>query len=428
MKKVLVLSFLMLLAIQVLGQSEYKAGYIVNPPGDTLRGYLLYQGITENEQGCSFKTQESASASIYTAEQILAYGIDGDRVYKSISIFGNGANTKVFAQVILEGKITLLKRSQFFYLEKEGAIYVLRSGRGPKTDDDNKAQAVRASEYKRTLKLVLKDCEDFTLIQRVDKIAFSEPALISILEDYHNCASSGYTLLNQNRLIPKYIFSPGFFVALNTSTPKIGNENNILRLVNQDFSSSLGINIGALLHFSMPRWSEKLGFTGELSYFSNNYETSLEINQPALLWRNNLSFKARAVKLGLGLQYDFKYKDFTPYLGANLNYYAAGSSSSTQNAQAIVGGANPQRGTENVEGFVLKNSWFSSSLGFGIKQRVSNHSKFFAELRYEISFRVASELVVFNAIVPPSSGRSGAGILNVNSRLSGFYLMTGFIF
>lgn len=81
MKRIVTLSFLLLIAFKIHAQRNFKPGYIVSLKGDTLKGWVDYKDWNQNPRQINFKTAETSNAEQYNARTISAFGVNGLEAY-----------------------------------------------------------------------------------------------------------------------------------------------------------------------------------------------------------------------------------------------------------------------------------------------------------------------------------------------------------
>lgn len=196
MKKFLCLSLLLVFTLKILGQSTYKAGYIVIPSGDTLRGYL--QNDSETGKSFRYKTLDAEIDTSYYPNQIIACGFEEGKAYQSISILENKQIKFIFAQLFLKGELSLLKNGFDFYIKtRAGSTYALRQSKKDVSERGGRQAKKYDPEYKRTLKLIMKGCKNFSLFQKVDNITLNKTDFILLLQEYHQCISAPFQGMRQ---------------------------------------------------------------------------------------------------------------------------------------------------------------------------------------------------------------------------------------
>jgi len=88
--------FLLLLTVPLLGtaQSNYLKGYVITASGETLRGYVDFQGTYQTAESLKFKKDEDARADTYNLENCLGYGVDGKEYYERFTVNVSQAYTR----------------------------------------------------------------------------------------------------------------------------------------------------------------------------------------------------------------------------------------------------------------------------------------------------------------------------------------------
>jgi hypothetical protein len=66
-----------------ISQSTFQPGYCITWENDTLRGMINNKGETGNFRSCTFKKDEFAESTRFSAEEIQAYRLIDDKYYLS---------------------------------------------------------------------------------------------------------------------------------------------------------------------------------------------------------------------------------------------------------------------------------------------------------------------------------------------------------
>ncbi|WP_259069023.1 PorT family protein [Mucilaginibacter sp. X4EP1] len=194
---------LFLLPLFSLAQSNYKAGYVVNAEGDTVRGFINYKQWDQNPGKIKFKSSVSAAdAKTFTVKDIAAFAISGYENYQRFAVsVSNGPldinkmestldttfhTDTVFLRVCASGKkLTLYSftdkiKQRFYYLENGGAQPLELTFQAHLNEKQNTVEYIRLYKSELTdiaqkLKVAQKVLYD------ISKIEYTEPELIKIM-------------------------------------------------------------------------------------------------------------------------------------------------------------------------------------------------------------------------------------------------------
>jgi hypothetical protein len=64
-------------------QVDFRPGYIVQPAGDTVRGFVDFRGARRSANICQFRPAATAATQVLRPEALRAYGIEGEEAYRS---------------------------------------------------------------------------------------------------------------------------------------------------------------------------------------------------------------------------------------------------------------------------------------------------------------------------------------------------------
>lgn len=107
-----------------MAQSNYKAGYVVTPKGDTIKGFINYKEWEYNPSRIEFKSSINAPAkTAYSLENAIAFAITDRENYRrftlpvsqdlveysslSQDIDSTTATTTAFFKIVASGKMLL---------------------------------------------------------------------------------------------------------------------------------------------------------------------------------------------------------------------------------------------------------------------------------------------------------------------------------
>lgn len=180
-------------------QTNWRPGYIISLPGDTVRGTLDYGLGSRSAYECHFKSAPAGEATSYTSAQLRGYGFLHDRFYQSQRVLkqafaGDTTSQVAFAEVLVQGAATLYR----FAGGNTSEQYYVRNGTGPLK------QLVQTSErlvengrvfrrdnalYRATFAEVFQGCPAVQF--EVVKAPFSRSSLVKLVQHYNECVGGG---------------------------------------------------------------------------------------------------------------------------------------------------------------------------------------------------------------------------------------------
>ena len=131
------LYLVLLLPLGVSAQSNYKPGYVIDLKGDTIKGYIDYQEWDRSPDTIKFKKTLAGGRSLYGANDIKYFDVDGVDQYKSFTVLISNAEVDpnkleyakdttfrtgtVFLRVLQQGS----KVAMYSYKDKTKARYYI---------------------------------------------------------------------------------------------------------------------------------------------------------------------------------------------------------------------------------------------------------------------------------------------------------------
>lgn len=235
---------------QSFAQLEYNQGFIVNHNQDTIIGQVGIKKFDQYYKYCYFKEQNSKKTQKLSALDIIGFGVKESLCFVSIDADGaTSGNKKIFAQLLVGGKTSLLKSNNLYYLYLKNELHSLEG------------------DFKKNLSDLMSDCKsvkyDILLTNKEDT------HLSRLVESYNECIGSSSTTYHYEP--QKFLFRPTIGVGVYTSQlnfttqNKDGIESNSSSL-SQDFQGGIGFD------FMFTKFSKKLSFNTGLYYHRSVYD------------------------------------------------------------------------------------------------------------------------------------------------------------
>src|SRR6478609_2728996 len=128
MKRIPLLITFLCLFLKVYGQKDFRPGYIITLPGDTIKGEINFMSLRKNTQGCEFRKAGTKEKSIYSPGEILGYSFENGPRFRSYSLPAKAGQTYknitpkqfYFLNILVEAPTSLFMtydvsgRSRFF--------------------------------------------------------------------------------------------------------------------------------------------------------------------------------------------------------------------------------------------------------------------------------------------------------------------------
>jgi hypothetical protein len=326
---------------KVQAQADYRAGYIVRPAGDTVRGQVNYQGARQGAQRCLFRLTTSSEVTTYTPAELRGYGlVSGERYISQATpaelppatapagsapqppASAEVAPQPMFLEVLVAGPASLLcneSGSVHYYVLKQGAPFPVALVQTHQQVVVN--GTVRGEQtipvYRGTLAEQFADCP--AVLLNVSKTAYKESALMAIVEEYNVCRQPDYRVAVRQK-----------------QSTEVGLEGliggQISRTYYRDHNTratlpgALAPEIGLGLHFSRRTARQKLSFRLELHYVQQVAAGSFqkETDLPGLgrkaVTTYETQFKAAYLRLPFLIRYTVPGAKLRPFVEAGLSF------------------------------------------------------------------------------------------------------------
>jgi len=191
------------ISADVFSQGKFLDGYVISPKGDTLNGFIRYEGWEESPVYIDFTTEKNGTIQKLTSEQIKQFFIPSiNEKYKSKKIgvldinlsqtyaIAPSLQTKdsstVFLREVTSGaKVTLLEyintiRASHYFLEKDKTLTELINYPFYRLIGEKKF-LLTYDEYKNQLPVLLSDSESF----KMQLPGYDQKALRKYIEKYN---------------------------------------------------------------------------------------------------------------------------------------------------------------------------------------------------------------------------------------------------
>jgi hypothetical protein len=182
----------LLVTCNTYAQYQYKKGILINSKNEELPGFILDRGDYLNSKVCIFKSEMKGPAVKYSAKEIGGYRFDNGNQFKAGRFNVKGLTRPIFAEVLVNGKITLLhnrgNREMSFYIQKENGKLVGLMNK----ENQNKLLVSAAGEqskfprfialYKDSLSAIFS--EDSTFREDLENVGYNRKDLMKITRQY----------------------------------------------------------------------------------------------------------------------------------------------------------------------------------------------------------------------------------------------------
>jgi len=281
-------------------QDHFVSGYIVQPTGDTIQGFINYHESLRNPKEISFKKESTQTPKLYTPLEIKGFGVK-DEIYESaivqIEVNQNSASKllfeshltikrdTVFLLALLQGNKSLYmyttnqNKEQFYikqdakyelliyqkYLKERNAVSGMAATYGSTED-----VVVENKRYQGQLAVYLQDCAKIQ--SKLKKTTYTQQSLSRLFEFY-------YTETNQKsqhaKEIDKMSLKVGAVSGITLTTVKFSGESNTFTpLKSADFNTSPNLSAAIFFDAVLPGGFLKWSLYNEFAYSSYTIDGS----------------------------------------------------------------------------------------------------------------------------------------------------------
>ena len=243
--RIIVASFLLSLSLTIQAQHDYRNGYVITNGNDTLFGLIDFKDYRSNSRFCQFQQSLNDSPTIFTPKDIKAYRIEVDRYYVTKTVGTEDSQKDLFLEYLIKGQINI-----YFYRDHLGDHYLIDRQGNPlkeiiyKEEEiviDHVTRLKESTKHIGILKAYLSDCPE--MFPRIESLKTPDhDNIIALAQDYHQ------KICNNDSCITYAQKKPPFKIAVE---PTIG-------FFRYKYSEQFYLGKGALLHFWLPRSSERL--------------------------------------------------------------------------------------------------------------------------------------------------------------------------
>ncbi|HBO74436.1 MAG TPA: hypothetical protein DD653_07055, partial [Marinilabiliales bacterium] len=175
-----------ILSTALLGQNDFKPGYILKTTGDTVHGYINLRSNYLNGKECEFRPVLIGESSFYLPGQILSYRVENTKMYVTKTVELDHKTQTLFMEFLVDGVIDLYYykdlQNEYYFVEKEGALYPLTNEERELIRDDVRYRQ-NSNQYKGMLTFIFNDAPE--IATKINRTPFEYKALINLTKDYH---------------------------------------------------------------------------------------------------------------------------------------------------------------------------------------------------------------------------------------------------
>jgi len=298
-----IISFIFIPAT-LFGQLDYRPGFVVTTKNDTLRGFILYNGVNLYNI-CSFKRTLEDKATDYKPNDLAFFQFNEGKYFVTKTATVENENKQYFLEFLIKGRLNVYfmrMTRDFYFIEKEGQQMVELTQKEEIVTDENQTAYVKRNNYKGKLKAILADCPE--VFKLIDQTELSHASLIGLAKEYHTkTCYDGVCVVFESK--PKHKkFHYGIYSEISFQTIDLGI------VISSDKRKPLSIGFRGEFE-NVVEWDENLSIVGDLNFthFSTYYFKEL---------LSEVDLKANILKIPLTFNYNLLKGKFRPYAGLGI--------------------------------------------------------------------------------------------------------------
>lgn len=391
MKHIITIATIFLLnTIQLIAQTDFRSGYIINNNNDTIYGLLDYKSNKANAQKCIYKKNINSKNQIFTPEEIKAYRFTNSKYYISKSVNTKNETKLLFLEYLINGIVDV------FYYRDNGEHYLVNDSSGNLYELKNEKSEITVNniqyfkekkEYIGILKSTFK--ESPSINNRVENIDLTHKSLINITRDYHNevCPNEVCIIYEKKLPIAKSTF--GVLIGLNgISISETGEfSERYYYLENSQFGFEIFPSIGLYYKVNIPSINERLYFQYESTYSRVELKTTNSYTDPVYdgTYINQIEFTLNSFSNVAAIKYEFPKGKIRPtfQFGGFVNYLF--TTDYKRNLELVFPWTEAVY-TEQADKSPFKKFDFGLNIAIGLKSFYMNNKELFLDLKYQRGF------------------------------------------
>ncbi|MBK8042363.1 MAG: hypothetical protein IPN20_21200 [Haliscomenobacter sp.] len=298
-----------LVCFTLFAQTDFREGFILQPNGDTLKGWIDYRSDGPNQDLCRFRATPNGPLETFAPDQIPGYGFPGDKFFVT-GYVDNARQNPVFLEYLVRGLADLYVYRGRFYL-KRGELPLVDIS--PEAGIPPNSKELQQEDARRIIRLVRQYLSCGVLDQKIKNIDINERKLVQFVRAYNECMDSPYTVFKKEQ--PWTILHPVVTLAGTLSDLAFESPSRSDEYFNHSsFDPEFKPNAMAGVRFDFPRTEYRLGAEFGVWYQDNRFIGVSQTDEAGILRRYDLEAHIRSVKVPLSFLYHFPDRKWNPYL------------------------------------------------------------------------------------------------------------------
>ena len=385
-----ILTIVIVVSTDIIAQSDFRDGYIINNNNDTIFGLINYKGNKSNSKKCIFKNDVNSDFQEFSPTDLIAYRFIDGKYYITKQISNSGTEDLIFIEYLINGKTDIFYyrdiEGEHYLIDINGEILELKKEEVEVIIDDVKYIKER-SLYIGLLKISFQDSPSIS--NKVEHINLDHKSLINIAKEYHEevCPGEECIIYQKNLLKTKVRF--GVLIGLNTLSISVSKylPDNLKYFDNSHFNRDISLSVGIYFKVNMPYINEKLFFQYNGTYNKMNLETANSYYEPinSMTHLNNISLSQNVINNDFSFRYEFSNKKIRPnlMLGGFINYYF--QSNYERNVEILFSWGSPYYTAKIIDSPFSKLD-YGFIAGFGFTTDVLNGNEIYLDFYYQRGF------------------------------------------
>lgn len=356
------------LPLTVQSQERLLKGYIVTNSQDTISGFLFVPLSGSYKQTLQLsKTGLKKDVTRYNPTNTKSFHGENGYTLVSKATYVNGEEVYAFFEVLVSGKVTLLKTKlksfdNRYFLEKDSKLYDLGV---------EKSDLMKTNTYiLGVMNAVMGDCNEAK--RQIEKRNNGKAKIAAVVKIYNEACGQHFESWKRREGL---LLVPALFSGVSTSSLRLKPNSDSYNFLEGNFQSNIDPLFGFLVTASERSQPTRLAFTGGLIFIPRNYTLTQSITEFGLTESFFVEIKYNEFKLPFLVRYGFRGKKVSPYMDVGIT--------ATVNANRNL--TNTFNGRPNARTFEISPSQFGFLVGAGIQKGLSSSLSIFIEIKGEIT-------------------------------------------
>jgi hypothetical protein len=353
---------------------DYRPGYVIKNNKDSVSGFISYAAEKKNSKYCKFRPTRRGKSEVFTPNDLLAYGFNGDKQYESMTIADLSVKKKVFVKVLARGPLQLYQYQKSFLARKDSLILLP----SPKSKVIETSQGLRSKEDARFIGLMnflISDCN-----LSANETRYTEFELTNLVNNYNRC--KGVEPFYKK---PKPIFRANYSLTAGyvQSNLEVEVDDPLMSgLVHTQFKTSNTVVGGLGVDLSSPRIFDRVFFTLDLFYVKDFYQAYDQRTQSTTTIHRDITMDFTSIKMPFGFKYNFLKDANTPHVKAGffLGFLVDSKIKVIEERQEVYGQVTT---SQKDDGFDLQNRPKGFWVAAGYNKKLFVNLQLFGEVRYD---------------------------------------------